>query len=139
MKKQLMSILNLAMIIAMLFTFATAEINAQQGPKSEPENRNFLKIKERLQLTDEQITNVRPILVEHLKQLKEIRSKYQKDGKFDRLGYWNEVDQLHKNVDSKLEQYLTKQQMEELQKMRAENRQNFGTKAEKRKKGQWKK
>ncbi len=137
MKKHLMSIMYLAILSIIFFAFAQFNIYAKQGSKLDPKYKNFQRISEKLNLNDEQISNIKPILVEHQKQIREIRAKYSKDGNFDRLGFWNEIDQMHNELDKKLEKYLTKEQMEELHKMRVENRQNFGSKGQKRKKGKW--
>jgi Spy/CpxP family protein refolding chaperone len=79
--------------------------------------------KARLQLTDEQVAQLRPILEEQAVKLREIRVKYEgKESRRDRRRMLRELRSLQESTQKKIEPILTKPQREEWKKMRQERR-----------------
>lgn len=93
------------------------------------------EMQQRLQLTPEQVEQVRPILVEEMQQFKELRGR--SSGSADqnrraRLKMGRELRDIQKSTDKKLEKVLSKPQMDELKKLREEWRQQLRERAAER-------
>jgi Spy/CpxP family protein refolding chaperone len=78
---------------------------------------------ERLKLTDEQREKVRPILQAHMDQARELRAQYKgKTGTPEAKAALKKAhEDLHADMDAKLAQVLTPDQMAEFKKMQAEH------------------
>jgi hypothetical protein len=84
------------------------------------------QLKERLNLTPEQTEQVRPVVTEELQQLKILRDKYSGDqSRRSRLKMAREARDIRNAADVKLKNILTKPQMDELKKIRDEQRDEF--------------
>lgn len=102
----------------------TAQDAAPQIP--EQARQRLEQIKERLQLTPEQIEQVRPILIDEVQKLKALRDSNPGGGsRRDRLKMAREFKRIQDDADDRLKKVLTKEQMNELKKMREERRQEL--------------
>jgi len=103
------------------FLGATIVLAQDQTFTQTPEAR-IAELKERLNLTDEQVTAVRPIIEEHVAQGKDIFKKYQGQGKEGFQAMQGEIKELQASTQSQLSAILTEEQMAEYGKMREEER-----------------
>ncbi len=88
------------------------------------------KIKDRLELTPEQVEKVRPILIEEMQQMKGVRDKYSgEQSRRSRLRMARELRGIRDAADQQLKQILSKKQMDELKKIREENRERMKSRA----------
>lgn len=100
------------------------EVTGQQA--SEQFQQRLQKIKERLELTPEQAEQIRPVLMEEIEQLKAVRDKYSGvQSRRRRLKMARELRDIRNSTDKKLKTILSKKQMDELKKIRAESREQF--------------
>jgi hypothetical protein len=85
------------------------------------------QIRTRLELTPEQVEQIRPILRDELLKLREVQEKYadQELNARTRLRMARELKDIQDDTDDRLKKILTKKQMEELKKIRQENREQL--------------
>lgn len=104
---------------------------AQDSPMVPDQARERLEqIKERLKLTPEQVEQARPILVEEIQKLKALRESNPGGGsRRDRLKMAREFKRIQEDADDRLKKVLTKDQMNELKRMREERRQEMRDRA----------
>ena len=103
----------------------------QHGSAQNPE-KAFEKLKERLNLTDEQEEEIRPIIEQkHLKQ-KEIFQKYQGRSKEERQAMWGELQEVQNNTQEQLHEILSEEQIEEYKKIREEKKEHMQERSQKR-------
>ncbi|MGJ5817472.1 hypothetical protein [Paludibaculum fermentans] len=108
---------------------AQQDSTAQQQ-KMERAQERLQQIKDRLKLTPEQSEQVRPIVTEEFQQLKAIRDKHSGDSnRRGKLKMAREMRDVQSDTDKKLGKVLSKEQMEELKKMREEWRQQMRERA----------
>lgn len=118
-------------LAAGLPAIATAQ-STGEAQKQQAQER-LQKMKDRLQLTPEQVEKVRPIFAEEMEQLRALREKAQGDqSRRGRMRLAREAKDIQKTADQKLKQILTKKQMDELKKIRAENREQLRERARER-------
>jgi Spy/CpxP family protein refolding chaperone len=95
--------------------------NAPQMP--EQARQRLEQVKERLKLTPEQVEQVRPILTEEVQKLRALRESNPGGGsRRDRLKMARELKRIQDDADDRLKKILTKEQMNELKKLREERR-----------------
>ena len=82
-------------------------------------------IKERLELTPEQIEKVRPLLMEEAKKLRAVRGAYDGDDQNTRQRMAGDLRGVQNATDEQLRKILSKKQMEEVEKIRDEGRQRI--------------
>ncbi len=122
-------------LAALLMAAAPAAVVAGQnqdaGDRTEQFQQRLQRMKERLQLTPEQQEQVRPIFVEEMQQLKAVRDKYGSgdQSRRTRMKMGREMRGIRNAADEKLRTILSKQQMDELKKMREEARQKYRNRA----------
>jgi CubicO group peptidase (beta-lactamase class C family) len=102
----------------------TATPAPAQGDQARERLQQFA---DRLQLTPEQREQVRPVMLDEVQRLKAIRDRYQADdgggaNRRTKLKMAREMRNVQKEADDKLKKILTSQQMDELKKIREENR-----------------
>ena len=85
------------------------------------------EIKERLELTPEQIEKIRPLLTEEIQKLRALREKYDGDEQnlLTRLRMGRELRSVQNATDEQLKKILSKKQMDEVGKIRDEGRERF--------------
>ena len=126
-----MNVMKLAVVLAIVaaspaMTGAQQPTDAQKAPAQE----RMQKMKDRLQLTPEQVEQVRPILTEEMEQLRALRDKHRgEQSRRARLRAARELKDIQENTDKKLKKVLTKKQMDELKKIREENREQLRDRA----------
>ncbi len=105
-----------------------------EGQRAERAQQRLQQVKERLNLTPEQIEQVRPVFIEEVQQMKAVREKYGAGdmNRRTKLKMGRELRGIRDNADEKLRTILSKQQMEELKKMRKEWREEFRERASQR-------
>ena len=110
-------------IFAVLLT-VSVPVAGQQ--RSEQVQERLRKFKERLELTPEQVEQVRPVLMEEMEKLKAARDKHSGDqNRRGRLKMARELRSIQDSTDEQLRKILSKKQMDELKKIREETRQQF--------------
>ena len=84
------------------------------------------EIKQRLSLTDEQIDQLRPIMMNQMEQLKALRDNYAGEtSRRSRMKMAREAKGIQKETDKQLKTILSKEQMDEWKKIREEHRDEF--------------
>src|SRR5215475_3215150 len=111
--------LSLSLVIP---AFAAQDKSAPRNPEQFRERLEELK--SRLELTPEQVEQIRPVLREELQKLKAVRDKYNEQGRNrrTRLQMARELRDLRDATDNQLKKILSKKQMQELKKIRQERR-----------------
>jgi hypothetical protein len=116
--------ISFAVLLALCAPLAAQEADA--GERSEQALERVEKMKERLHLTPEQLEQVRPVIAEQAEKFKAVRDKYSgQDSRRSRRKMARELRDIRNETDEKLENILSKQQMDELKKMREEAREEF--------------
>jgi Spy/CpxP family protein refolding chaperone len=87
------------------------------------------QIKERLKLTPEQVEQVRPILSDEVQKLKALREANSGGSRRDRRKMAREFKRIQDEADDQLKKVLSKEQMNELKKLREERRQQLRDRA----------
>lgn len=99
---------------------------APNGPAVPDQARQRLEqIKERLKLTPEQLEQVRPILEDEVQKLKALRESSSGGSRRDHRKMAREFKQIQDDADDRLKRVLSKEQMNELKKLRDERRQQL--------------
>ena len=97
--------------------------SAPQTPRGKSADQIMSAMKTRLNLTDEQEAKIRPIIEEQVKNRAALIEKYQGQGRQGMRSMRNELQELNQRTGNQLQSILTKEQMEEYQKMQAEESQ----------------
>jgi type II secretory pathway pseudopilin PulG len=99
---------------------------ADGGGQRDQFQQRLQTIKQRLQMTPDQSEKVRPVVVQELQQMKAVREKYG-DGqdRRSRLKMVRELRDIRSSTDEQLKAILSKQQMDELKKIREEWREQY--------------
>jgi Spy/CpxP family protein refolding chaperone len=109
---------------------APAAPTAPSAPAIPEQARQRLEqIKERLTLTPEQVEQVRPILADEMQKLKALRESNSGGGRRDRRKMARELKEIQGDADDRLKKVLSKEQMQELKKLREESRQQLRERA----------
>ena len=90
------------------------------------------KMKERLNLTDEQEKEIRPIMEQKFAQQKEIFQKYQGMSKEERQPMWGELQEVQSSTQEQLAKILSEKQMQEYQKIREEKKEQMRERSQKK-------
>ncbi|HWQ56697.1 MAG TPA: hypothetical protein VN442_23625 [Bryobacteraceae bacterium] len=95
---------------------------AADSPRAGQARGRLRQLQERLQLTPEQVEQVRPVLAEEAQKLKAVREKRGEEaqGRRARVKMGREVRGIRGETDEKLSKILSKKQMDELKKVREE-------------------
>jgi hypothetical protein len=122
--KRLVIILALLLIGTVPTRAAAAAGQEPTAPAVPDQARQRLEqIKERLKLTPEQVEQVRPILSDEVQKLKALGEKNSGGSRRDRRKMAREFKHIQDEADDQLKKVLSKEQMNELKKMRDERRQ----------------
>jgi Spy/CpxP family protein refolding chaperone len=117
------------MALALLLTAFVPVFASQDAPAPrQAEVQQWIDdVKERLALTPEQLDQIRPVLEDELGRLKALREKYGDGGQSrrERRAMAREFRQIRQSADERLRGILTKEQMNELQKIREERREKL--------------
>src|SRR5262245_33203864 len=114
--------LSLSLVIP---AFAAQDKGALRNPEQLRERLEELKL--RLELTPEQVEQIRPVLREEFQKLKAVRDKYNEQGRKrrTRLQMARELRKIQDATDNQLKKILSKKQMEELKKIRQGRREQI--------------
>ena len=93
------------------------------------------KIRDRLNLTEDQETGIRPVIEQVIGQRKSIVEKYKDQQHPDIFSLGHEMQELERSVEQRLSEILTKEQIEEYRKIWEEERFEIRSKIRKRKFG----
>jgi hypothetical protein len=122
-----------AMVAALLMATTMPAFAAEAAGQAQTDQARarLEQIKERLQLTPEQVEQLRPILTDEMEQFRAIRDKYSAggQGRRDRRKMAREIKDIQSRTDEQLKKVLSKQQMDEMKKVRAEWRQQLRDRA----------
>ena len=106
---------------AMLVLICSAALNGQNNQLQEQVRQRLEDIKTRLNLTPAQVEQVRPILLDEVQQLRAVQEKYSTDqSRGSRLRMLRELRDVQSKTQVKYSKILSKQQMDELKKIREE-------------------
>jgi hypothetical protein len=105
------------------------EPNTQAPAVPDQARQRLEQIKERLKLTPEQVEQVRPILADEVEKLKALREKGSGGSRRDRLKMGREFKRIQDDADERLKKVLSKDQMNELKKIRDERREQLRDRA----------
>ena len=95
------------MLAVLLFTAGLSSAQQQGQPPSPPSASDMVsKMKQELNLTDEQVSQVTPIIQEEVNQMQSLMSQVA-----DRDAVKSQIDALHQSTEAKLAQYLTPDQL----------------------------
>ena len=111
---------------------ATAQLRSLRRVRrcaAEQARKRLEEIKARLDLTPEQVEQVRPILQDEVQKLKALREKHSGDGRRERRKMGRELKGIQGETDDQLKKVLSKEQMKELKKLRDEWRQQLRERA----------
>lgn len=114
-------------VLALLLTSAAPAWARQDGSATRQTaqvQQRLEEIKERLALTPEQIEQIRPVLEDELRKLQELRDKSSgpEQGRRAKRRMARELREIQRTADERLSKILTKQQMDEMKKIREERR-----------------
>jgi hypothetical protein len=135
------TMMNLIVAVAVLTIYASPTLAAAQEQTPVPPKtgqaqadramERLEQFKERLKLTPEQVERVRPVLVEEAQQLKALREKAGDSGQSRRarLKLARELRAIQDRTDDQLKKVLSKEQMNELKKIREERREQLRDRA----------
>jgi hypothetical protein len=123
--KRIVYYVTLTLIWPAVLLPAPAQQDGTRQQTLEQVRQRLEEIKDRLQLTPEQIEKVRPILVDELQQLRSVQQKYNSSdqNRRTRLKMARELRDIRSSADDKLQKILSRKQMEELRQIREELRQ----------------
>jgi len=110
--------------LAVTFAFASPAAAHRKGPKKSPEDI-LAHMTDRLQLSDEQAEQIRPIIEDQVTKRRELFQKYHEQGRESRGQMRSEMQTLIEETDKQLEPILSDDQMAELKKMREERPQRM--------------
>jgi hypothetical protein len=116
----------LIILVALLLIGSISTPAAQEVP--EQARQRLEQIKERLKLTPEQIEQVRPIFADEIQKLKALRETHSGGAggsRRDRLKMGRELKRIQGEADDRLKKVLSKEQMQELKKIREESREKL--------------
>jgi hypothetical protein len=120
---------NVIAAIAIVILAATSSAAAQNAGQTQGERieQRLAQMKERLQLTPEQVEQVKPILADEMQALKNLRDQYDGGGQSrrGRLKLARQARDIQSKSDERLKKILSKSQMDELKKIREELRQQL--------------
>ena len=105
--------------LAVTFAFASPAAAFRKGPKKSPEEI-LAHMTDRLELSDEQAEQIRPIIEDQVTKRSELFEKYHHQGRESRRQMRSEMRTLIEETDKQLEPILSDEQMAELKKMREE-------------------
>jgi len=105
----------------MLVLLCSAALNGQNNQLQEQVRQRLEDIKTRLNLTPAQGEQVRPIRLDEVQQLRAVQEKYSTDqSRGSRLRMLRELRDVQSKTQVKYSKILSKQQMDELKKIREE-------------------
>ena len=110
------------LLLTTVFTLQpfSAEAGGRFGPSRSPEEI-VERLKDRLDLTEEQVEAIRPIIEEKVQMRNELREEYGTD----RRAIRTEMQELKRSTELKLGDVLTEEQMEKYQELRQERREQM--------------
>ncbi len=110
-----------SVLAVMFLCTAGAALGQGQMDPEQMADRQVAAMKERLKLTDDQATKVKPIIVDSMKKQMEIRQKYNvQQGQRPSQEAMAEMKKTREETNKKLGEVLSKEQMQEYQKMMSE-------------------
>jgi len=105
----------------LLVMVCSVHVMSHNNQNQELVRQRLEEIKTRLQLPPAQVEQVRPILVDEVQQLRAVQEKYAKDQSAGyRLRMLRDLREVLNKTDEKYAKVLSKQQLEELKKIRQE-------------------
>lgn len=110
---------------------AVARQEAGSQPQGTQVRQRLDEISQRLALSPEQIEQMRPILEDEMQKLKALREKHDAGGQNRRakLKMARELRDIQNAADEQFEKILSKEQMDELKKIRQERREQLRERA----------
>jgi hypothetical protein len=113
--------------IAHLIVLTCVTVLSAQAQDASPQpGARLEQLQQRLNLSEDQTAQIRPILVEEAGKLKDIRAKYEgQTSKRSRLKMLRELRDVQQTIEKRIKPILTKQQQAEWKKIREERQEEF--------------
>lgn len=96
---------------------------AYRGDRMMEPDQVIANLRDRLDLTEEQMDQIRPIIEDQIEKRRQIFEEIKTQGRQGRKALKNEMRAIRSYTDNQLEGILTEQQMEEYRQMQDERRQ----------------
>ncbi len=115
-------------ILALTMTLVASVSAVQQKvdpQRAEQIRQRLQEVKDRLQLTPAQLDKVRPIVATEMERVKASRDKHDLQTRRGKIGLGRDLKQIQGETEKQLKPILSKPQMEELAKIRAEFRERI--------------
>jgi len=97
----------------------------QQQQRREQFQQRMAEYKDRLKLAPEQEERLTGLIKDQMQKARDIRAKYQEQANPDRRAMMQEMRGLQEDLDGKVAEFLSKDQMIEWNKIREENQQRM--------------
>jgi hypothetical protein len=108
------------LIFASLLVFLALSVSGQETPAP---GARLEQLQQRLNLSEDQLSKIRPILIDEAVKLQAVRAKYDgQTSRRSRLQMLREVRSVQQNLEKRVTPILTKQQQAEWKKIREERR-----------------
>jgi hypothetical protein len=111
----------------LVVTVALAATGSAAQQKLDPKQADAIRqrleeVKDRLQLTPEQIERIRPILTTELERVRATLEKHDPQTRRGKIGVGRDLKQIQGEIEKQLKPILTKPQLQELARIREEFR-----------------
>lgn len=107
-----------------LFILMTASYAGAQNRRFQSPDQMLSNLKERLSLSEEQVTQIRPIVEEQIEKRRAIHEKYKDEGRSGRRSMRDEMQKTREDMETRLEAILSTEQMDAFRKLQDERRKN---------------
>ncbi len=107
----------LALVLAVSFTYVSSA-QAFRGKRAKDPDKIIAHLTEKLSLSDEQVTQIRPIIENQAEQQKQLFEKYGSQGRAGKQAMRGEMKTLREETHSKMAAVLTEEQMEKYESLR---------------------
>jgi hypothetical protein len=112
--------------LTMTLVASASAVQQRVNPQQAEQIRQLLQeVKDRLQVTPEQLEKVRPIVATELERMKASRDKHDLQTRRGKIGLGRDLKQIQGETEKQLKPILSKPQMDELAKIRAEFRERI--------------
>ncbi|MCP4109620.1 MAG: hypothetical protein GY749_29555 [Desulfobacteraceae bacterium] len=103
----------LAIIGLLVIVMAASNVMASGGKRGQTPDQIMSALKERLNLTEEQESQVRPVIEKQVESRKAIFDKYRDEPRENRKSMRDEIKQNREDTEKQLEAILSEEQMKE--------------------------
>ena len=124
-KTVIIALLGFVVWLLMVAGLHLLPVQAGPGPRGMDPEKQLTHLKDRLQLDDRQVEEIRPILEDSAARREEIRARCRSQGQPGMAGAREEMHALRQETETSLGEVLTTEQMETFRAFRTEQRQRM--------------